>query len=216
MRRSVELEAARWLAERQYETDPTEHRWRDLGVRWSSWVPSLMVLLVFLFLPEIWGILSHVNQPPGGKLHGYRVHIPVTWIILDSGDNPVDDVSWVGGLAGQGMGRGVTSYLHAEFPLSSWNIETEPYDPSNEPTMRHRLPKAEEVIGQRVFRIGNESVTCLEYWPSYLIRPKHVEDSSLAFVECSSTGRLYASILGRRSDLPAFYKMLDGVAQIVP
>ncbi len=202
---SIHREATRWLAERQWGTDPSERRWRKRGIRWSTWVPCTMVLLVFLFLPEIWGMLSHLSQPRAGSLLGYRVPIPVTWIVLDHGDHPADGGSGVRGLAGRGIGLGVKPYVHADLPLSAWDIRTEP-----EPG-RHWVPKEDDVIGRRVFAVGSESVTCVEYWPPYKTRPEHIEDSSFAYIQCLGSSRLSASIVGDRTHVPAFYRMLEGI-----
>jgi len=61
--RSVELESSRWLAERQAGSVPHERRLRERAIRLALWIPSAMVLTVFLFLPEVWGLLTHLQQP---------------------------------------------------------------------------------------------------------------------------------------------------------
>ena len=80
--RSVPIEASRWLAERHTGIDPRERKWRNRGIGWSLWIPSLTVLAVLLFLPEIWGLVTHIRQPQTSQLTGYRIPIPATWIIL--------------------------------------------------------------------------------------------------------------------------------------
>src|SRR5258708_33226496 len=50
--RSVEIEAARWLAERDAGVTPRERKLRNLGISWSLCIPALTVLAVVLFLPE--------------------------------------------------------------------------------------------------------------------------------------------------------------------
>ena len=207
---SVQAEAARRLAERQSGVSPRDRQWRIRGIRLASCIPSAMVLLVFLFLPEIWGTLSHLSQPQSGNLPGYEVSLPATWIVLLH-ENQSDGRSWVTGLAVRGMGRGVSPYLRGDPPLSSWDIETEPYvEP--EGSMRSRwTPEDSDVISRRVFMIGNDQLTCLDYRPSYLHYGDFSEPSG-AFVRCSDGKRLSASFSGMRNQVAAFYEMVAGIS----
>ncbi len=209
-KRSVQLESRRWLAERESGVDPRERKWRSRGIRWASWIPVLIVLLVSLFLPEIWGILSQADSPRPASLLGYSVPIPRTWIVLVRWDEPETGRSWVTGLASRGMAFGVRPYWRGRAPLSSWDIRTMPYLKSEENATDRRSPKDSEIIGRRVLSIGSESVTCLDYWPSYRSRPEHVEASPFAYVECSGN-RLVAGFDGERNQVAAFYEMLEGI-----
>jgi hypothetical protein len=206
---SVQLESRRWLTERESGIDLREREWRSRGIRLASWIPVSLVLLTFLFLPEIWGILSQVSSARSASLPGYRIPIPRTWIVLSRWDQETGR-SWVTGLAGRGIAFGIKPYLHADVPLSSWNLGTDSYVQSEPEATYRRVPEDDEVIGRRVFTIGNESVTCLDYWPSYLDRPAHVETPPFAYVACAGTGRLHASMAGERNDLATFYRMLEG------
>lgn len=201
---SVQLESRRWLAERQSGSDASERKWRSRGIGLASWIPLLIVLLVFLFLPETWGILSHVNQAQFANLPGYRVPIPATWIVLFHGNQPEGGGSWVNGIAGRGIAFGVRPYLKMRVPLSSWDIRTQPLRDTE-------VPKDDDAIARRVFTIGSESITCLDYWPSYLVRPVNVETSPIAYVECGGAGRLRAGFFGERDQLATFYRMLEGI-----
>lgn len=73
---SVQAEANRWLAERHSESTQRECKWRNRGIRFALCLPVLTVLPVFLFLPETWGVFSHVGQWQSGNLSGYRVPVP--------------------------------------------------------------------------------------------------------------------------------------------
>lgn len=206
----VKAETARWLAERQSGVSPRERQWRIRGIRVASCIPSAMVLLSFLFLPEIWGMLSHLSQPHSGNLPGYQVSIPSTWIVLRH-DNQADGRSWVTGLAARGMGRGISPYLRGHPLLSSWDIETEPYVESDESTRTRWTPEDSDVISRRVFTIGDDQLTCLDYRPSYLHYGDFSEPSA-ASVRCSNGKRLSASFSGGRRQLAAFYEMLAGIS----
>jgi hypothetical protein len=209
---SVQLESRRWLTERESGIDPRERKWRSRGIRLAPWIPVLIVLLVFLFLPEIGGILSQVSSVRPASLLGYRVPIPRTWIVRSRWDEQETGRSWVAGWASRGIAFGVRPYLRMRAPLSSWDIRTTPYLQSEENATDRRVPKDSEVIGSRVLRVGSESVTCLDYWPSYVSRPEHVETSPLAYVECAGT-RLRAGFDGQRNQVATFYRMLEGTTQ---
>jgi hypothetical protein len=206
---SVQAEAARWLAERQSGASPRERQWCIRGIRLASCIPAAMVLLVFLFLPEIWGMLSHLSQPHSGNLPGYEVSLPATWIILRH-ENQMNGRSWVTGLAVRGMGRGVTPYLRGDPPLSSWDIEADSEVESDESMRTRWSPEHSDVISRRVFVIGNDQLTCLDYRPSYLHYGDFPEPSA-AFVRCSDGKRLSASFTGKRKQVAAFYEMLSGI-----
>jgi hypothetical protein len=210
VRRTFRIESRRWLAERQSGTDPSAIRWRNRCIRCALCIPSAVVLLVFLFLPEAWGMLSHVRNPRAGVLGGYRIPIPNTWIVLYHGEAAEQGEDYVRGLAGRGMGIDLQSYLAGDLPLSTWTIGIARPSRSHDSTYTRWTPNDSEIIGHRVFTIGDENVTCLEYWPAYLERPAHVEDSKRAFVECSGSQRLAASFVGKRTHMSAFYRMLEG------
>jgi hypothetical protein len=109
--RTVPVEVCRWTAERQAGIDARERRWRSRGIGWSLWIPSLMVLAVFLFLPEIWGVLTRIRHPHAGQLPGYRISIPATWVILSRNADSATGRSSVMGLAGRGMRLGAMPFF---------------------------------------------------------------------------------------------------------
>jgi hypothetical protein len=174
----------------------------------------ITVLLVYLFLFQIWGLLSHVAQPRAGDLPGYRVPIPATWIILDrwEGENG-ESALW--GMASQRTC--VDPYAPSYLPtvcLSGWDIRSEHFGQASETPIFRRHPTEipgrwydEGVIDRREFRVGGETVACQKFRP-----PSHVDNSSLTYIECSGTGRLRAHIRGPGGPIPAFFEMLSGVS----
>ncbi|MBZ5525353.1 MAG: hypothetical protein LAP21_24260 [Acidobacteriia bacterium] len=209
-RRGIELEAARWLAERQPGADPGERRWRNRGIRWASWIPSLTVAVVFLFLPETWGISTHLSQPWAGKLAGYRVSAPLTWITLNHGTGPAEGQSWVRGMVGDGVAFGVKPYLHYySAPFFAWSVSTGPYTSWKQPESRYGQMK-DEITGRHVIAINNESLTCLEYTPAGQDR----DHEPLVLIRCNGSSRLRSGMLGPGRYAPAFYRMLQGITSI--
>lgn len=182
----------------------------------ASGIPLTMVLVVFLFLPEMWGVLSHLSQPRAGDLTGYHVPIPPTWIVLQHDEHSEDGWSRVTGFAGRGIGRGVAPYLRWAPPFSSWDIETDSA-PSKGSFARWRMPSDDEVTGRRSFMIGADSITCLDYWPSYLStgpyqRTQQFDDLSVAYIQCSDGRRFHAGFFGIRGQVAEFHDMLAGTA----
>ena len=210
-RRTAEIEARRWLAERQAGADRATIGWRNRGIRWALCVPSVIVLLVFSFLPETWGIVSHLMNPRAGAVGAYHVAVPITWVVLQHDKRPEGDETYTIGLAGRGIALELGRYLHNDLPLSLWNIRITESSRSQEYTYRRWAPKDSEILARRAFTIGDERVTCQEYWPSYLARPEHVETAPSVFIECSGTRRLSASLVGERIHASAFYRMVEGI-----
>jgi hypothetical protein len=183
-RRSIQVDADNWLASRSAQVDFSERRWKVRGVLVASWIPLLMVLCVFLFLPEIWGVLSHVATPRAGRLPGYQVPIPETWIVLSHNSQPNEGGAWVAGLAGRGMGRGMSSYLYRDFPLSEWSVGILPHTRSESETAP-RIPNDARVLEKRTLKIGNETITCVDFsnpYPGW-----EIERHSTVFVKCSGS-----------------------------
>ena len=218
IRRGVELETRRWLSDLRSGFGPERRKWRNRGLRIAVCIPTITVLLVFLFLPETWGILSHFAQRRVGSLPGYQVPIPTTWIIFQSSHHLVDGESFSSGLAGRGMAKGIKPYLDVDLPLSGWSIGTERYrqpgQESGKPTTHGFRSNQDQIVDRREFSIANEHLTCVEYRPSYLKRAHYSVDPSIVFIDCIGSGRLYAGMTGKRDFLPAFYKMINGISAI--
>jgi hypothetical protein len=211
-KRVVVFESSRWLAERQAGIGARERRGRERAIRWSLWIPSVVVLTVFLFLPEVWGLLTHMQRPRAGQLPGYEVTIPPTWIIISNGTNSLTGASGVSGIAGRGMGRGAQRYLHFGDPsISGWGVGIAEYD---EPK-RRSLSRDEAAVARRDFQIGRAKLTCLEYRPSWG-RPMRTDAEPLVLIECTGSDRLHASFTGERIHAPAFYGMLASMTPALP
>ncbi len=211
-KRVVVFESARWLLERQAGIGARERRGRERAIRWSLWIPSLVVLTFFLFLPEVWGLLTHLQRPRAGQLPGYEFTIPPTWIIFSQYSNSLTGASGVSGIAGRGMGLGAQRYLHfGDLSISSWGVGIAEYD---EPK-RRPLDRDEVAVARRDFQIGRTKLTCFEYRPSWN-RPLRADAEPLALIECAGSDRLRASFLGERVHMQAFYGMLASMTPSLP
>jgi hypothetical protein len=206
----IKADAAQWLADRQSAITKRERAWRSRAIRFALSIPALIALVFFLFLPETWGILSHFAPQSSGHLSQYRVTIPVTWIVLYR-DEQSDGRSWVTGLAGRGIGLGGKPLRFDS--LSSWQVSTSSLGQSETSDYDRWPPKEGDILDRRAIAIGNESLECVDYWPSYDWGPARSEAATIAHVQCSSANRLRASFDGRRDQLPKFYQMLNGITK---
>jgi len=208
---SIQLESKRWLAERQSGIGPRERKLRNRTIRWSLAIPTLTVLVIFLFLPEIWGALTHLAQPGATELSGYRVPVPLTWIVEFHEVLPGNGESRVSGLAGRGIGLGVRPYLHRDLPLSYWHVETEPYSQFKERGDTQWVPEEDRVKARRA---ETPDLTCIEYCPWFVSAAGCKNYTPTISIECSGPTRLRATFGGERIQVPAFHKMLNGTVQI--
>jgi hypothetical protein len=196
-RRNRQFEAERWINDRNAVSDS---RRRSRTIRKLLWLPSMLVLLLFLFFPEVWGSMWHVANRKA-TLQGYRVPLPLTWFVLYNNE-PSTHLS---GMAGTGIARGWKLHHYLYVPLSDWTV--------SENSEENQLPgwlENEQVTSTRVFRIDKQTLTCNEYqrklpvwWTAAPTQP--------IYVDCRGDGLLRATLNGEKSHLPAFYQMISGI-----
>lgn len=203
--RAVTLESQRWLAERQLYPDASERLRHDRTVRWALCIPSLTVLFVFLYLPQVWGLVSRAANPHAGDLKGYTVTVPRTWPVLGSSGKAVS------GLALTSIASGLNRYRHFDIPLSFWYVHL-PTEPVNDWTPYQK--RAE--LARRTFALGNETLTCIEMGKPPELHYSFPARSRYAEIKCVSTGPFRASFFGEREHVDAFYHMLSTVTRTAP
>src|SRR5262245_25521912 len=164
-----------------------------------------------MFLPETWGVLSHLARPRAGRLVGYRVSIPPTWVVQFARESHNGESSATG-LAGRGWAFGGEPHVHSELPLGSWSVWTEPFRRTDLSPYADFIDKDRQIIATRAFRIGDEQLNCDEYVPGWIKRDHFAADATRVFIICKSAGRLRATLVGKRIFVPEFYKMV-GVIQ---
>ena len=207
---SVKAEASRWLAERQSGASARDRAWRSRSIRFAVCIPLLTTLPIFLFLPETWGLASHVRWPRCGVLAGYRVGVPQTWYIFYHQDEQADGRSYVDGVAGRGVALGGNPFRYGS--LSWWSIGTSGKERTDYDWWP---PKPGDIFGQRMVKIGSGTLTCVDYLPSYRgWMPPRSQAETIAHIDCSGVGRLHASFDGPRYQLDAFYRMLAGITEM--
>jgi hypothetical protein len=190
-RRGVALDTNRWFSERTLAV--SERKRRNRAIRRSLWIPPVAVLLVSLFLPETWALTSHFWHPRQNTVNEYVIPVPRTWILISRFDGSLH------GLIARGIARDPRGYRNQfEIPLSGWTLYARP---------PYRLGNwaEKEIIDQRVFTIGNDSLTCVQYWPS----PRLKEQSIMA-IECSSP-TFHSTFGGEARDVPAFFDVMSRI-----
>jgi hypothetical protein len=165
-------------------------------------------LAVFLFLPEVWGLLSHLGGHGLGNLSGYRVTIPPTWFVWNSFNGESSGNSQAFGFAARGIALGSNPFRYDA--LSSWDIRTTGFNSGFVPGYDRALPKDNEIISRQNFAIEGGNIVCTDYWPSDWHRPRS-DAATIAYVICTDTRRLRAGFMGDRSQLPTFYRMINSI-----
>jgi len=198
----IRAEAEEWLAER---SEPIVHARRRRIWRAALWMPSALVLVIFVFLPETVGLVSHLFCGPTVRLGQYRLKIPLTWIVATSSDSS----AWV--IAGKGIARvGFREYWRGEEPISEISI----YVGSDSSEISGWYLSHAKVLSKQVLKLGQEELMCLDIISYADARPLPI-NSSVAEIYCSGgQGRLNASFSGQRSDSSAFYGLLRSATEV--
>ena len=197
-RLSIQFDAEAWIAERN---SGSSSQGRSRVARKVLWLPSLLVLVIFLFFPEVWGSLWHFTNRRA-TLQGYRVPLPTTWFVLYSNEPS----PYLSGMVGTGLARGYKLHHYLYVPFSYWTVSASPEE--------NQLPRwweNEQVISTRIFRIDKQALTCNEYRPKLPVWWTAAA-SQPVYVDCRGDGLVRATLYGERSHLPGFYKMIGGIS----
>lgn len=203
---AVQDEAQRWLAGRLQKTVTQRSRARSLK-QMIVWVPSVLVLPLFLFLPESFGVMTHFWWENPSELKGYEVELPATWIVDGWDAGQASTWAFVGAFECKGLVRsGIRRYLRATPIVSEMSFRT-PSGISPEHEQWRGAPLSQDTV-----RLNTDSITCLHYTPRYR---KWESSEELRDIECSTAkGDLAASFLGDVSSVPTFYSVLKSIRRI--
>jgi hypothetical protein len=190
-------EAQRWLARRRKRsTQPVkghQKAWRRM-----LWIPSTLALLVFLFLPESMGVVSHLFVGRTFNLNNHYLRTPLTSFVTTYRN------LYVGLLIGRGIGRvGLLPYVREKPPLSSiffYAIQ----DPSNDNSLELYLGH-EHLISERTLSFGNETLTC------WHLAPRAFDPASdFVRIRCLASRNDFTAVFeGLRGDEATFYNLLE-------
>jgi hypothetical protein len=206
---TVRAEAERWLAERKSGVSPRHRKIRNRAIRIAICIPSLIALTIFLFLPETWGLATHLRWRNCCSLSVYKVHLPANWIIYYYQGEPVGGRSYVNGHMERGIALGGNPWRYDA--LSSWSVETWPPDSPPRTDYDRWTPKPEDIVERRTIKIPSGDLNCVDYRsndPRPIARP-----ATVALVDCWGPGGLHAGVYGPRQNLEAFYRVLGGITE---
>lgn len=205
-RRAIALETQNRLRARQAGVSIAElRRYGRIG-RILICIPVSAVLFCFMFLPETWGLASHLVHRRTISIGSHHVHTPLTSIIRWN----YPDSTWV--FIAKGPARSPKRWMHSpetnrmlltSIPLShvSFYQRSEPSDYDD------HIRSLGQVLERREVLTGGEVFTCLRHQRSWIDR----NDGSLVFVDCSTKEGFDAHFSGNAEDLPEFYKILSQI-----
>lgn len=199
--RTIRTAAERWLTD--HSKSALKERARKLRMKQIAlWAPTVIVTVALLFLPETFGVATHLLRPGPARLSPYDVHLPLSWMAFY-----VSDSRWYSTEAFQCKGplrSGFRRYWHLA-PLASgmnfWVARNRgQFFPEN---------RDGETISVRTFQLGSETLSCREY----VHVSSHFEnDKDLRACDCRNvSGTFEASFFGDKSSVPEFYRTLQNI-----
>jgi hypothetical protein len=194
-------EAERWLANRSRRGTSRGHLWRKRLRRGIVWIPSAVVLVIFLFFPETAGLVSHLFCGRSVHLNQYRLETPMSWIVASGGST---SSAWV--IAGKGIGRvGLRPYCRMEPPISEMVFYVTS-SPPNEEILAHA-----KVLSTQTMQLGGETLICWDIIENADRRLTPV-DPRFAVILCSTPQNdFHTDFVGPRSESSAFYDALRSI-----
>jgi hypothetical protein len=197
----IRSEAKQWLAQR---SQPLVYARRRRLWRTVLWMPSVLVLVIFLFFPETAGLVSHLFCGPSVKLRQYRLKIPPTWIVATSNDSS----AWI--IAGKGIARvGFRQYWRGEEPISEMSM----YARSDSPPLSEWYLSHAKILSKQTLKLGGQDLTCLHIVSFADARQLPINASFVEIVCSSERNDFTAFFLGQRSDSSAFYGLLHSATE---
>jgi hypothetical protein len=190
-------ESEKWLAEHRHPNQLQLKRRRALK-RWALWIPTVIVVVVCVFLDETWPFASHLLHPYSGRLGEYRVSIPLTWAIVFAYGNEDDGNSVLVTQRYRGLlraGSGLYAGRRLPFPIS---------------TMGFRSTRAGDPIASKTntpistaLPFGNRVITCWEEPPPEWMIVKR-------YIACATPEGDFSSWFGgSEDDTSDFYRTLE-------
>lgn len=208
-RDSVKQEERRWLADRRLNLGFSERKKRNRAFRVALFLPTLTVLLVFLFLPQIWRCLSHLNRRPSQALIRYRIRVPITCVIFGRWQVPETGEASISGIGTNESDLKLLKCCRPGPQVFEWGLSVEPYSGWSKDKLesRGRSPCNAVPVGRRELQIDEELLTCREFALDLPSSESNLKKTNLLVI-CDGTGRLHARFAGEWRELQDFYEMI--------
>jgi hypothetical protein len=212
------------LSRAERRTHPTRAKYKRGIGRILIWVPTFVAALVLFFFP----VASHLRHPSSRYLPNYLVPVPWNFTVFSFLElsSKYGSVTALGRNSGAGR-LGLTPAGSRE-PLSVMSFGSFPSDFLSMSVASDRMREAASHGGIRSeFRLGDVALSCWQYEPP----PRRGWVAGLGLfafrdftghfwqIECEAPAdvhgqRFSASFTGREEDVPAFYKVLEGVTAV--
>lgn len=195
----IRKEAQKWLALRRTLSVGVLHQ-RARIERRTLWSPAVLVLLLFLFLPETTAIISYIFRGRPAVVGPYRIDIPIAWTII------YEEPSFLSVLYAKGIGReGFGPYwCHEQLQLMSFRAIS-----SDQLAEADWYFRDAEIVSTRKLQVRNQILTCYEVL-GYRYPMREIVGPARINLECLTPERDFvASFYGERVDLPTFYRVVE-------
>ncbi len=203
----VANESQRWLMQRHevHRRKLTSRNFKQYAV----WVPTIVVVLVCLFMDPAWALASHLFHPGSSRLIGYRVSIPLDWTV---------EYSWLCCEPGQSWSYATaTKRTRSLLPALELLSGREPhyfassmafYGAAGDQTQTTRRPFVRnQLVSTWNASLDGDPLTCSEYSPSNnRFGPGYREISCL-----TPKGDFTCYFDGYEPDLKQFYATLQAI-----
>jgi hypothetical protein len=207
---SVRLEAEKWLAERTRTPTSSYPKWRTMVERCSVWAPTLIVVLACLFLDGTWALATHLFHRGSGKLIGYRVSIPLNWMVGFDAPYRSEAQTWSYVTASKTTGMlraGLDVYLGHKPSLSISEMAFYGVSGDQLEVTRDSPFLRDEMISSQTSGFGRGTITCSDYAPSY------DHESRFREIACATPkGDFFCFFLGNEKDVQQFYQTLQAIS----
>jgi hypothetical protein len=202
----ISREAEKWLEVRSRERIRPSPLWRKNAHKGLLWLPSAIVLVAFLFLPEIAGVVSHVWHGRSLDLQRFHLRTPLTWVLV------TDESSDCWAFASKGIARaGIGPYLRNEPPFSEVHFYAV-LQPGADLSHADEPSRVARVISQRSIPFGDRTLSCWDVIPPHPVHGPESIDYSFADIRCATKPYdFWAHFSGLRGDSPLFYETLQNV-----
>ena len=196
----VRTESEKWLAERRHPNPPHLKR-RKTRKKWALWIPTVIVVLICVFIDQTLPFASHMLHPRSGRLAGYQVSIPLTWTVTYSTyRHQGDERSTLVAERYRGLLPAASDLYvgrRPSFSISTMNFGS---TPAGDPFASK--PYA-SIISARTAPFGEHSITCWEESPAaWMIAERYIQCST-------STGDFAGTFSGNNQDVSEFYRILE-------
>jgi hypothetical protein len=195
---------------------PSRARFKRIVGRTLLWLPSAIAVFVLFFFP----VATHAFHPRSQYLTHYRIPIPWTFTVL-----PGPGLEWVCALFNdRDNGRFGLTHFWAAGELSSQMIfqsidpRADTFEFNHKMNELHRGGAAQ--VLRRDFQLDDVALTCWQFLPRHnrvfdlWAARVHIWEISCETPVDEHRRDLYASFWGSENDMPAFYKIIEGVTPV--